>query len=85
MPKLKAQDEVQEKEASHIELERSKAIPDKMSGPQRFARMPLKASFSEECASGCSGISERAITMRRIQRAVGNTMAMRFAAPPASS
>lgn len=85
MPKLKAQDEVQEKEASHIELEQSKAIPDKISGPQRFARMPLKASSSEEGASGCSGISERAFTMRRIQRTVGNTMAMRFAASPASS
>lgn len=85
MPKLKAQDEVQEKEASHIELERSKAIPGKMSGPERFARMLLKAPSSEEGASGRSGISERAFTMRRIQRAVGNTMAMRFAASPAFS
>lgn len=85
MPKVKAQDEVQKKVSAPLSLERNKAMPDKMSNPQRLALMPMREPFSEEGDNGRSGIAKRAGTMRRIQRTVGNTVAVRIAASPAPS
>lgn len=85
MPKVKAKAEAKERAAAPVQLNQDNAIADKMSNPQRLALMPMKDPFSEEGAVGRTCKPEHAITMRRIQRAVGNTFAVRFAVSPAPS
>lgn len=93
MPKVKTQAKAKGKAPAPPAIEQRKTMLGKASGAQRLARMPMMKSYGPADMVGSAGTGPRAparaATMRRLQRAVGNTRAFRvtgaYPSSPATS